>query len=110
AAALRPGGLQLPAPGRLRRPDLPAAGADHAQHPGRRLHRWRERVRRAASPPAVARDGRPPRARRGRRLPGAPPPEAGGAGPPPRPDAPRGVRRAHRGAPRPGRDLPRRPL
>ena len=72
AAAIPRRGLQLPAPGYLRRARVPAADHLAAVAAGCRLHRRRVRAHRAAPAHAVARRGGAAGAGRGRDLPGAP--------------------------------------
>ena len=71
AAAICAGRLQLPAPGPLRRPRLPAAGRDPAVGAGQGFHRRRVRADRAAAAHAEPRRGgaAAPGRRRGLRRP-----------------------------------------
>ena len=89
AAAIRRGRLQLPAPGRLWRAGVPAAGRVPAVAAGRGFFRRRVRAHRAAPAHAVARRGGAAEPGGGRDLPGASPPGAGHARRLPRQHAPR---------------------
>ena len=79
AASVRSGGLQLPAPGSLRRACVSVAGGDPAVGARARLHRRRVRADGAATAHAVAPRGRPAAARRRRDLRRSPSPGAGHA-------------------------------
>ena len=108
--ALPRGRPQHPAPGRLRRGRLPAAGRDHARPPGRGLRGRPVRPARAAPARAVTRPRHRPRARRLPDLPDPPPPGAGHPRLLPGDHAPRGGHGALRPAHDARRHLPRRRL